>query len=470
MPDRTGARTRVRQPTAVIVGGSATGLFAAAALVEFFNVVIVERDALPDAPERRRGLPQGDHAHLVWSGGVSALNELVPGLVDELVASGARLTQIMGDMVSRAPNETWFRRFTSTHHANLVCSRHLFDHVLRQRVLKDERITLRQNAVAHGLEGDATSVRGVRIRTGNSTETLDAALVVDASGRGSQAPRWLRDLGLPQVREATVNAGVRYATRLFEAPGRTADIAFPVVNVQANPAKPPGQGGVILPIENGRWIVTLSGTRGGEPTDDPDAFVEFALGLSDPVIGELLRSARPLGPVLTSRSTANRRRHYEEFRRWPDGFVVLGDAVARYNPTYGHGLTVAAQCALAVRDTLRSGNFHSPGTARHLQRAASRPVAAAWSLAIGQDALYPGATDAPPRPLDRLLARYLDRCVNTGATNPRALGALLDVMSLERAPSRLFAPDMIWPMLLGRRKRPLTAPPLTEGEMHAALS
>lgn len=461
-------RNRVRQPTAVVIGGSATGLFAAAALVEFFDVVIVERDELPDAPERRRGLPQGDHAHLVWSGGVSALDELIPGLVEELVAEGARLTQIMGGMVSRAPNETWFRRFTSTHHANLVCSRHLFDHVLRRRVLKDERITLRQNAVALGLEGDSTTVRGVRIQSDGAEQTLHAALVVDASGRGSQAPRWLRDLGLPQVGESVVNAGVRYATRLFEAPGRAADIEFPVVNVQANPAKPPGQGGIILPIEDGRWIVTLSGTRGGEPTDDPDAFVEFALGLSDPVIGELLRSATPKGPVRTSRSTANRRRHYEKLRRWPQGFVVLGDAVARYNPTYGHGLSVAAQCALAVRSTLRSANFHSPGTARRLQQAAARPVAAAWNLAIGQDALYPGATDVPPKPLDRFLARYLDRCVNTSAVNPRALGALLDVMSLEKPPSRLFAPDMLWPMLFGRKKSLLTVPPLTKDEVHAA--
>ncbi|MCZ9344956.1 pyridine nucleotide-disulfide oxidoreductase, partial [Streptomyces sp. TRM76130] len=154
---------------------------------------------------------------------------------------------------------------------------------------------------------------------------------------------------------------------------------------QANPAKAPGQGGIILPVEGDRWVVTLCGTRGGEPTADSDSFVPFALGLGHPVIGELLKDADPLTDVAMNRSTANCRRFYERMRLWPDGFTVLGDAIAGYNPVYGHGLTVAAQCALAVRDVLRTRQLTAPGTARALQKAATRPVAGAWDLAVGQD-------------------------------------------------------------------------------------
>lgn len=242
------------------------------------------------------------------------------------------------------------------------------------------------------------------------------------------------------------------------------------MNVQANPAKPPGRGGIILPVENDQWIVTLSGTRNGEPGNDPRAFMEFALGLGDPVIGELLKDAEPLGDVVTTRSTANHRRYYEKAGHWPDGLVVLGDATASYNPVYGHGLTVAAQCALALRTVLRTTELTAPGTARRLQRAAARPVSAAWDLAVGQDALYPGATDTPLTGAERLLARYVDRAVETGAANPRALGALLDVMSLERSPARLFSPDMVVPMLFGPRKPRLQGPPLSEAERKAATS
>ncbi|MEV5428249.1 FAD-dependent monooxygenase [Streptomyces sp. NPDC052701] len=460
-----------RRPTAVVIGASAAGLFAAAALAEFADVTIVERDTLPHGPEPRRGVPQARHAHLVWSGGVKAFDELLPGLVDDIVAHGANLVQIMGGMVSRAPNEVWFRRFTSTHHHNLVCSRDLLDFLIRDRVLSDEHVTLRENATVLGVTGSATRITGIRLRTGDNEHSLSADLVIDASGRGSRAPQWLRNLGLPEVTEREVNAGVTYATRLYRAPGTSADIDFPLVNVQANPAKAPGRGGIILPIENKRWIVTLSGTRGGEPTSDPDAFVDFALGLDDPVIGEFLKDATPLSDVTTSHATANRRRYYEKMKRWPDGFTVLGDAIAGYNPVYGHGITVAAQCALAVRDVLRTTSLSTPGTARRLQRAAARPVSAAWDLAVGQDVFYPGATETPPTPMERSLARFVDCAVATGARNPRALGALLDVMSMEKPATRLFSlTDMIIPMLFGPKKPRLPGPPLTEAERKTTLS
>ncbi|GGX12952.1 hypothetical protein GCM10010297_38050 [Streptomyces malachitofuscus] len=465
MPE-TSARHR---PTALVVGGSLAGLFAATALAESADVTVVERDRFPEGVGPRRGVPQAGHAHMVWSGGVRAFDQLLPGLVGEVVAKGGRLVRITGDMVSRAPNEVWFRRFTSTHHRNLVCSRELLDAVVRDRVLGDGRITLRQGTTALGMTGDATRVTGVRVRSGEQESVLSADLVVDASGRGSRASQWLTRLGLPAVAEREINAGVAYATRLFRAPGSTAGMNFPLVNVQANPAKAPGTGGIILPVEGDRWIVTLAGTRGGEPSGDPDAFVDFALGLGDPVIGELLANAEPVGDVATTRSTANQRRYYEKMRRRPDGFLVLGDAVAGYNPVYGHGITVAAQSAVAVRDVLRSTDLRAPGTARRLQRVAARPVAAAWDLAVGQDALYPGAAGTPPTAVERLLARYVDRAVATGARHPRALGALLDVMSLEKPATRLFSPDMLVPMLLGPRKAHLEGPPLTEAERKAAV-
>ncbi|MFC7917978.1 FAD-dependent oxidoreductase [Streptomyces sp. NPDC057386] len=459
MPDSN----TTRRPTAVVIGASAAGLLTAAVLARFADVTVIERDQLPDGPEPRRGVPQTRHAHVVWSGGVNAFEELLPGFTDAAIARGARLVRIMGDMVSRAPNEVWFRRFLATHHRNLVCSRDLLDFVLRERVLSDERITLRDATTARALEGDATRVTGVRAHHAGKDFTLPADLVVDTSGRGSHAARWLVDLGLPKVVEREVNAGVTYATRLFKAPAGAGD-NFPLVNVQANPAKAPGQGGIILPIENNQWLVTLAGTRGGEPTADPDAFRPFALGFGDPIIGQLLRNAEPISDVVTTRSTANRRRYYEKMKRWPDGFIVMGDAVAAYNPVYGHGLTVAAQGAIAVRDILRSKGITAPGAARRLQRAAARPVAAAWDLAVGQDAFYPGASTTPPTSMERFLARFVDKAVETGARSPRAMGALLDVMSMEKPATRLFSKDMLIPMLFGPRKPHLQQPPLRDDE------
>ncbi|KPH98668.1 monooxygenase FAD-binding protein [Actinobacteria bacterium OK074] len=478
--------TKSPAPRAVVVGGGVAGLLAAAVLAEYADVTLVERDTLPEGPEPRRGLPQARHAHVVGDGGVTALDALLPGIVDELAAAGARLTGVPEDCVVRGPGAVWLPRQAphlstarstarSPARRGLLCSRDLLDATLRDRVLALPRVVLRQHTVAVGLAGDTGRVGGVRVRParGGRTEAVEdeaagellpADLVLDASGRSSRAPDWLADLGLAPVREREVDAGVCYATRVFRAPGATAEHGFPLVHVQADPARPPGRGGIILPVEDGRWLVSLYGTEGGEPSGDEDAFVPFARALDDPLLGRLLTDAEPLTGVFTTHSTANRRRYYEQPSRRPEGFAVLGDAVAGFNPVYGHGVTVAAQSALALREVLRGHGPAAPGTARRIQRAVAGPVAAAWDLAAGQDAGYPGAGQ-PTTVLGRLLTGQVRRAVATGARDPRALAVLLDVLALSAPATRLFSRELLLPLVLGRaRQQPSAEPPLTEAE------
>jgi 2-polyprenyl-6-methoxyphenol hydroxylase-like FAD-dependent oxidoreductase len=255
---------------------------------------------------------------------------------------------------------------------------------------------------------------------------------------------------------------------MYRAPATAAD--FPIINVQANPKQAPGRGGVILPIENGQWLVTLAGTRGGQPTSSNEDFVPFAESLPHPVIGHLLANAEPLTDVVTTRSTANTRRFYEQAARWPAGFAVLGDAVASYNPVYGHGLTASAQSVVGLRHILRAYDLNEPESARRIQRVAARPVAHAWDLAVGQDVFYPGATSQPPTRLEKWLAGFIDRAVDAGARNPHALQALLDVMSMEQPPTRLLKPDMLLRVFFGRKLPLLEGPPLTVSEWRSAAS
>ena len=65
------------------------GLLAARVLADFFrNVTVVERDVLPDDPANRRGVPQGRHLHVLLQRGAQILDDLFPGILDELVADG----------------------------------------------------------------------------------------------------------------------------------------------------------------------------------------------------------------------------------------------------------------------------------------------------------------------------------------------------------------------------------------------
>ncbi|MEU2924813.1 FAD-dependent oxidoreductase [Streptomyces sp. NPDC007251] len=455
--------------TAVVLGGSHTGMLAARALAGSADrVVVVERDTLPRGPEPRKGLPQARHAHMLWSGGVRAVEELLPGITEALQAAGGRRHPVTTGVVALSA-QGWFRRWPESHHV-ILAGRDLLDATVRARVLADRRIELLDGTEALGLTGTGAAVTGVRIRSRDGAErTLPAALVVDATGRGSRAPRWLADLGLPGPRIREADPGLVYASRLFLAP-EAAREGFPVVNLQLDPrADGPGRSGFLLPIENGRWIVTLAGTRGGEPSAVNEEFLPFARDrLRHPLLGELLEHAEPLSDVAVTRATLNRRHFYERMPVWPENFTVLGDALAVFNPVYGHGLSAAAQSALLLREVLRRHGWGRPGLARRVQRAVARPVRAAWDLALGQDVFYPGATASGPTTRDRLVSAYVGRLMHTATGNGRIARRVTDVTSLERGAYVLLTPSVLVAAAVGPLKPALTEPPLTTEERKAA--
>ncbi|SHI25384.1 FAD-dependent oxidoreductase [Streptomyces sp. 3214.6] len=458
-----------RPTTAVVLGGSLAGMLAAAALASVADrVTVVERDELPVGPHPRKGLPQARHVHQLWSGGARAVEELLPGVTERLREAGAHRLPVTTDMVVLSP-KGWYRRWAESHFM-LLCGRDLLDATVRASVLAEPRVELTDRTEVLGLDGTDAAVAGVRVRTHDGTErTLAADLVVDATGRGSRAVQWLTDLGLPAPERREVDAGLAYASRLYRAPEATRD-GFPVVNVMADPRTgEPGRAGVLLPIEDGCWLVTLIGTRGGQPSPDTADFDRYAREeLRHPLVADLISRAEPLSEVAFTRTTANRRTFYERMPAWPENFAVLGDALAAYNPVYGHGMSVAAQGASALRDVVRRHGWGSPGLSRRIQKAMARPVSAAWDLAVGQDVFFPGATENGPTRRDRLVAAYVDRLTYTATGNGRVARTVTDVMSLERGAQVLLTPGMLAAAARGPLKPPLSGPPLTPQELKAA--
>ncbi|MER7489541.1 FAD-dependent monooxygenase, partial [Streptomyces sp. NPDC126497] len=328
---------------AVVVGAGPAGLLAAAVLSRAGadEVIVLDRDELPDGPEHRRGVPQGRHAHLLAAGGMDAMEELLPGagLRGRLLAAGAHEIPL-GSGVLALTSEGWLRRWRRPGPSMVTCSRALLDWVVRTTVRERAPLEIRRAAVV-GLTGSAERVRGVRIAAPGGDTDLEADLVVDASGRGTRVVGWLGGLGLTGVRERAVDCGLVNASRVYRVPDGAE--RFPLTIVHADPyASRPARSAMVMPIEGGRWLVSCGGSRGGEPPADPEGFLRYTLDLPDPIVGRLISGAQPLTDVRLSRSTSNVRRRLERMPRWPEGFVVLGDALATFNPAYGHGMSVAA--------------------------------------------------------------------------------------------------------------------------------
>src|SRR5699024_2249944 len=141
----------------------------------------------------------------------------------------------------------------------------------------------------------------------------------------------------------------------------------------------------------GRCILSLTGVLGDEAPTDPEGFEAWAAGISVPDISEIISAGEPLDDPVRFRFPHSVRRRYDQLERFPDGFLVMGDALCSFNPVYGQGMTVAAIEALLLKDMLAEG---IPTPATFFARA-GEVVDPAWGSSAGSDLAF---WDAPMPP------------------------------------------------------------------------
>lgn len=424
---------------AVVLGGSIAGLMAARVLADSHNdVVVIERDELPQTAAHRRGASQGRHVHALLAGGQQVLEQLFDGLTAELVGLGAPV----GDMLNNT--RAYFgghrlRRGTSGLTAVHV-SRPTLEACLRTRVraLPSVRFLDRCDVAGVTTTADRKQVTGARIIRridGSADETLVADLVVDATGRGSRTPAWLEALGYPRPPVDRVRVGVGYATRVYRLDSEAIDGDLAILN-GATPEHP--RGGALASMEGGRYMLTLFGILGDHPPTDPEGFTDFAATLQFPDIHEAIRRAEPLDEPVPYRHPASVRHRYERLTRFPEGLLVMGDATCTFNPVYGQGMSVIALEALALRRHLQ--HDIRPRPLEYL-REVGRIVDVPWDMATGADLAFP-KVEGRRTVRTRMLGGYIDR-LHAGAAHDAHLGrAFLRVAGLVDPPRTLLAPGV----------------------------
>jgi 2-polyprenyl-6-methoxyphenol hydroxylase-like FAD-dependent oxidoreductase len=441
---------------AVVVGGGIAGLLAARVLAErHFDVRVLDRDDLEDRHGRgaRRGVPQGRHIHALLPRGRQILEELFPGLTGQLVDAGAPSGDLLGGARLHLNGHRFARADADL--TTVSVSRPCLEGILRVRVRELPNVTFAPACDVLGLATgpDRQRITGVRVlrrADGSAEEVLDSALVVDAMGRGSRTPSWLRQLSYRAPREERIVGDVGYATRHYRlAPdvlgGDWGTLQGPTAN---NP-----RGGALARIEGDRWVATLFGLVGEHPSTDPDGFEDFAASLTFPDLNQAIRSGEALDEPVGFRFPASVRRRYERLDRFPHGLLPIGDAVCALNPIYGQGMTVAALQALALREHLGRDGRSEP---RRWLRDLARVIDAPWNMVLGGDLALPGV-DGPRTARVRLLGAYVGRLHAAATHDARLAIAFTRVMALVDAPTALLRPRTTTRVLLGGLRAPRRA-------------
>ncbi len=440
---------------ALVIGSSMAGMLAARVLSDHFSsVTILERDTLTAETEHRRGIPQAQHLHALLACGLQIIELLFPGMRQELVQAGAIPLETGSDIAWLTP-AGWGKCF-QTDLQILSFTRPFLDKYIRRRLAQIENIKIISDCDVVALVANSKrNVSGVSVKlcceTGGTDEArppqaerfIGADLVVDATGRHSRAPQWLKALGYQAPRETVVNAFIGYATRIYEKPeGLNAN--WKAIFLQAAPPESP-RGGLLFPIEQNRWMVTLAGGGRDYPPTDEREFMNFIESLRSSLLFDVLRDAKPISPIRSYRNTENRLRHYEEMSSFPGGFVLLGDSVCAFNPVYGQGMTVAAMDAMELDRVLSAWKKEilTAEFGKRFQRTLKKTKQLPWSLATGEDCRYCGTEGASPGLAGRLMHSYIDNLValTTRDTNVRALW--LRVFQMLEPPGRLFQPRIL---------------------------
>lgn len=455
---------------AVVIGGSMTGLLAARVLSNHFEqVTIIERDRLNKDAGARKGVPQGRHVHGLLGRGVVIMGEYFPDLFPTLTQDGSILVGTeslrwnqLGVWMTPVPGPV----------KTLFQSRPFLEQHVRDQLAARDNVRIRDACEVSQLCAHDDCVTGVvlRYRSGEQhEEALAADLIVDASGRGSRAPQWLNSSGYGNVQETSVKIDIGYATRIYRCPAQLL-AGWKALVIYGRPPDDK-RGGVIFPIQDGYWMVTLVGSLRDYPPDDEAGFLEFARSLAQLDIYAAIKDAEPVTPVAVYKYSANRWRHFERMERLPEGFIIMGDAACSFNPIYGQGMSVAAIEAQTLDRCLREQEMFDRnncvvGFTQRFQQAIARDIKTPWLLSTGEDLRYPG-TEGKRSLSIRLLNRYMRRVIELTASDPRMAATLLRVRNLLKPLSTLFRPRIILAVLHQElatfRQQPTMIAPASEG-------
>ena len=377
----------------VVIGAGVAGLATALALKHSVcEITVVERDPEPpdldarEAFERwsRPGVPQFRHAHMFLARLQTILRDKHPELLRELYDAGLELSSLM-EILPESHHATYQAMPDDRDLVHLWGRRATFEYVLRRHVARLPHVRFLHSARVERLLADSSKdqvkIRGIELTRGGKRETIEADLVVDASGKQSKAPEWLKALGVRAKVEAHASNRI-YSCRHYRL--RDTQSALPRSGTGANLDF---FGYATFYAEHGHFAITLSC-----PVEErefarrmrrPEGFD----GLCDriPVLAHWKSESEVTSGVLGAGGFQNRWTRYPVRGRGKLlGFFAVGDSQIETNPIYGRGCASAFVQAELLAEVLAASS-HCATRARSYQVRIVRLMRPHFDFCVGAD-------------------------------------------------------------------------------------
>ncbi len=336
----------------VVAGAGFAGLAAALFLARRGQIVtLVERDGAPpdgtpsDDVNRwlHPGVSQARQSHALLGRARRVLADETPDVLASLLARGVHEVPVVVGA-------------GTLHGERMLLSRRLVAEAeFRRVVAREPGVTLMAGDAVVGLQvstsGSVPVVTGVRLFSGVS---IDADLVIDASGRRSALPGWFAQAGLRAPVEDRQDCGFFYLTRFYSVrPGCQiptskipASIALDYATVFA------------LGADNDTFSLTVTLSVNDpyrKALRDPGCFEAFLHAV--PHSAPWIQVGVPISDIATMSRIENRRRLLTT-SDGPivGGVVAIGDAALHTNPTLGRGISMGLMHAQHLAEVAHSAD------------------------------------------------------------------------------------------------------------------
>ena len=431
-----------------VIGAGVTGLATALELSKAgHDVTIIERDQTPMPKTHdeafdwdRRGAPQVRHSHALLGRLHNILRDNHPEVLKSLLDTG--VTEI--NLVDHMP-ETLDDQQVLDEDINLrmlAARRTTFEWVLRNTVMNNPNVEIRTGLGVTGVKKNEATIPKVTglYYDGGSDEDFDC--IIAANGRRSNAPEWLRDVGIEPPDEVVEDTGIIYYSRFYRLPD---GIELPVGDRLVAGDLGYLKYGVFWG-DNGTFSITFA-TSDTDKTFWGIKDVEIFESVVDaiPAAKEWISlGASPLTGVHSMAGLLNRKRTLKKGDQVVvDGFHMIGDALICTNPLYGRGCSTGFWQAHLLANAIRDHGADTTAQSESFLSSVEQNILPWYQASVDSDRGSRAASDGEDDEIAIMKRSILkDGLIPATRSSAKVWRGFMKMMNLLADPSILTEPEI----------------------------